>query len=78
MLKRKLTLILLGYILGIIMELYFKKGIALFVFAILLFVLIMKCVKLTRKSFLSHKIFLIIKRIQRHLKIVLNIKIILK
>lgn len=75
MLKRKLTLILLGYIIGIIMELYFKKGIALFIFSILLFVVIIKYVKLARNSFLSHKMIYTIKRVQKYLKIFLNIKI---
>ncbi|MBR6504937.1 MAG: ComEC/Rec2 family competence protein [Clostridia bacterium] len=76
MLKRKLTLILLGYILGIIMELYFEKGIALFVLVILIFGVIIKYVKLASKSFLNHKMFYRVKRVQKYLKIVLKMEII--
>jgi len=76
MLKRKLTLILLGYILGIIMELYFKKGIALFIIIILALKLIIKYVKLTPKSFLRDKKFYYTKRTIKYFKIALNIKII--
>jgi len=76
MLKRKLTIILLGYILGIIMELYFEKGIALFVIILFLIIVIINYIKLRRKWFLSKKQFYIIKRVIKYLKIVLNMKIV--
>jgi len=76
MLERKVLIILLGYILGIIMELYFEKGIALIVLVLLLSFLGIKYVRFSRKSILSPKSFEITKRIVKHFKILLNAKII--
>lgn len=58
------------------MELYFEKGIAPFVIFIFLLMLILKYIKLSRRSFLSQKQYKHIKRVVRYLKVVLNLKII--
>lgn len=58
------------------MELYFEKGIALIVLISLFCVLVIKYVKLSRKSILSQKQFRIRKRLVRYLKIVLRLKIV--
>ena len=76
MLKRNLTIILVGYIIGIIMELYFKKGIALLVLLLFLSILIIKHVKFCPKSFLRPKTFKDINRVIQYLKHVLTFKII--
>jgi len=76
MFKRKIIIILLGYVLGIIVELYFKKGIALIVLVSSFCICLIKYTKLSRKSILRRREFGNIKRFIKYLKLVLNLKIV--
>ena len=75
MFERKIVIVLLGYIIGIIMELYFEKGIALFVILIFFLFVLIKYAKLKQNWFFSLKQYHSAKRIIRYCKQFLNLKI---
>ena len=73
--KRPIVTISIGYIIGILMGLYFNKSIVLFYLIVFIIYLIHKVIK--RKSKKNKFNFLSIKRYLRYLKLILTKKVIL-